>query len=96
MIRFEAVYNKTSNNPAIGQSYILLENVIDTDTNVEFRDHVWIKLTKRFEKLNLKKGDKVFFTARIEEYLSTTSYKLGLRHIRNLQKDVQNVNENII
>ena len=86
MISFEAIYNRTSNNPDIGQTYILLDNVIDIDTNVEFRDHVWIKSTKRFEKLNLKKGDKVLFTARVEEYLSTTSYKLGLRHVRNLQK----------
>lgn len=94
MIRFEAIYNRSSNNPDIGQIYILLENVIDTDTNVEFRDHVWIKSTKRFEKLNLKNGDKVFFTARVEEYLSTTSSKLGLRHVRNLQKDNYNAKDN--
>ena len=34
----------------------------------EVADHLWWKMSKSFEKLNLKKGDQICFHARVDSY----------------------------
>ena len=82
---FSATYIKTSSKDEVLQLYVLLENVFEDE--IEFRNHCWIKLTKRFEKMKLMKGDRIIFNARKEEYLSSEGPKIGLRHIRNLKRE---------
>ncbi|MGE5496525.1 MAG: hypothetical protein ACM3Q2_00520 [Syntrophothermus sp.] len=46
---------------------ILLKNVLDTEGK-PVADHLWFNLTKGFEKLGLKAGDKIQFDARVKKY----------------------------
>ena len=51
-----------------------------------FRDHVYIKKTKRNN--HLKKGDYIFFNACVVPYIDSSDinkYKLGLRQMRNIK-----------
>ncbi len=82
---FSATYIRTSYKNESIQLYVLLENV--KENNEVFRNHSWIKSTRRIEALNLKKGDRITFTARKEEYLSSEGPKIGLRHIRNVSRE---------
>ena len=66
----------------ITDKFVVVENVLEN--NVFFRDHAWLKKSKRFN--NYKKGDIISFEARKKKYLSSEGYKIGLRHIRNIQK----------
>ena len=48
-----------------------------------FRDHAWIKWSKRFK--NVKCGDTITATAEVREYLGgDLKPKLGLGHFRNV------------
>lgn len=46
---------------------ILLKNITDKDGNI-IADHLWINLNKEFDKLNIREGDRIKFSAKIIEY----------------------------
>jgi len=46
---------------------ILLKDITDASNNI-LTDHLWFNLTKGFEKVDLKPGDKIKFKARVKEY----------------------------
>jgi hypothetical protein len=46
---------------------IVLKNITDKDGNL-ITDHLWLNLTKEFDKLNIREGDRVEFSARVVEY----------------------------
>lgn len=46
---------------------LLLKSIYDT-SGIFITDHLWFNLTKGFEKLDLKPGDKVQFDARVQSY----------------------------
>lgn len=62
---------------------VLLKNIYDTSGQF-ITDHLWFNLTKSFEKLNLKPGDKVQFDARVTSY--TKGYKGRYAGILNPSK----------
>ena len=47
---------------------VLLVDVIRKSDGKYMTDHLWLNLTKSFEKADLKEGDKVQFDARVKEY----------------------------
>lgn len=52
-----------------------------------FRDHCWVKFSKRLKKYGLKKGDIISFSAKQEKYIDVNTLevsKIGLRHLRNI------------
>jgi hypothetical protein len=76
---------------------LILKNITDKDGNV-LTDHLWFNLNKEFDKLNLKDGDRVEFSARVVEYVKgrknvskknkEIDYKLDLiKGIRKLPSD---------
>ena len=66
---------------------VLVDILLHGKTYLLFRDHTWLLMSKRFEKLDLKSGDKVHFSAIIYEYLkSDLNMVLGLKHLRNVKK----------
>jgi len=71
--------NKNTNN-----EMIVLANV---HVNGEyFRDHSWIKMTKRLSKVSI--GDKISATATLINYIDSSSIKnskYGLKSFRNVQ-----------
>lgn len=46
---------------------LLFVHVKDKGMN-EVADHLWFKMGRGFEKLNLKKGDQITFHARVDSY----------------------------
>lgn len=46
---------------------IVLKNITDKDGNL-ITDHLWLNLTKEFDKLNVREGDRLEFSARVVEY----------------------------
>jgi hypothetical protein len=46
---------------------ILLNNITDRDGNI-VADHLWLNLNKEFDKLNIREGDRVEFSAKVIEY----------------------------
>lgn len=49
------------------QETVLILNLKDELGNI-LADHIWFNKTKGFEKLDLKKGDKIELFARVEKY----------------------------
>ncbi len=49
------------------QKTILLVNIKDEEGNI-VTDHLWFNDTKGFQKINLKQGDIVKFSARVSRY----------------------------
>lgn len=47
--------------------YFLLTDVVTLD-GVPFRDHLWLRLTKRFRRLRLRKGQSVHLKAVVNRY----------------------------
>jgi hypothetical protein len=47
---------------------IILKNITDKDGNI-LTDHLWFNLNKEFDKLNLREGDRIEFSARVVEYV---------------------------
>ncbi|MGE5621287.1 MAG: hypothetical protein ACM3U0_01805 [archaeon] len=62
---------------------VLLKNIYDT-SGTFITDHLWFNLTKGFEKLDLKPGDRVQFDARVTSY--TKGYKGRYAGILNPSK----------
>jgi hypothetical protein len=68
-----------------GHVKILLRNV-RLNGNLLFRDHVWIKDSKIFNKIKI--GDVLCFTGKLEYYMNGDTQKkdkLGIVGIRNLK-----------
>ena len=59
---------KKSNFKGYTEETVLLKNVVDTETNNVVTDHLWVSLTKGFEKISLKSGTMIEFEARVKEY----------------------------
>ena len=59
---------------------LLLEDVYVNDSY--FRDHVWVKATKRFSKLTV--GDSFTSTAMLKTYISVDGQKIGLEEFRSI------------
>ncbi len=57
---------------------------------VEFRDHCWVRISKRIMEVIPKSHEKmkvkIAFSARVEEYMSSDGKKQGLGHIRQIVK----------
>ncbi|MGE5430412.1 MAG: hypothetical protein ACM3QX_05020 [Syntrophomonadaceae bacterium] len=65
---------------------VLLKGIHDISGKF-ITDHLWFNLTKGFEKLNLKAGDKIQFDARVRSY--TKGYKGKLAGVLNPAKAVE-------
>jgi len=65
---------KSNNFKNFPERTIVLNNVIDTETNEEITDHLWFTVGKQLKKLKLKAGDVISFNARVG------TYKKGYRH----------------
>lgn len=63
----------------------LLINDVNYENGEIFRDHVWVKHTKRFVNSGAKFKDKIRFTAVIRNYVSSDGVKFGLEHIRSIE-----------
>lgn len=59
--------------------YVLLKPVYK-DSGELFRDHCWVKWSKRF--LDFSIGDTIKFTAKEYNYISSDGDRIGLKHIR--------------
>lgn len=46
---------------------IVLKNITDKNGKL-ITDHVWFNLSKEFDRLNLREGDRIEFSARVVEY----------------------------
>jgi hypothetical protein len=66
--------------PIYGSPQILLTDI--TLDGEEFRDHVWVKQSKRLNIYPI--GTVIEFTGIVYDYLSSTGYKKGVRHIRSI------------
>lgn len=64
---------------------MLVEAIVDAETNEIVCDHLWFSFTKGFEKLHLKKGDVLQFDARVKEYRK--GYKNTALKINNIAHD---------
>jgi len=77
---------------------IVLKNITDKDGNL-ITDHIWLNLSKEFDKLNLREGDRIEFSARVVEYYkknyrakSEKDYKLD--NLVSVKKIVHTDDEN--
>ncbi len=68
--RFTGTFERfgTKNGYKGPEPTVLLTQVRDGSTGKIVTDHLWFNLTKRFAALDLQKGDKVAFDARVTEY----------------------------
>lgn len=80
-----AHYGKKVNYKGYSEETVLVEQIVDAETNQVMCDHLWFSLTKGFEKLKLTKGDVLQFDARIKEYQK--GYKNRAYKINNTSKD---------
>jgi hypothetical protein len=80
-----ARYGKKVNYKGYSEETVLVEQIVDAETNQVMCDHIWFSLTKSFEKLNLTSGDVLQFDARIKEYKK--GYKNNAYKINNTTKD---------
>lgn len=80
-----ARYGKKVNYKGYSEETVLVEQIVDAETNQLMCDHLWFSLTKGFEKLNLTNGDVLQFDARIKEYKK--GYKNSAHKIDNTSKD---------
>ena len=79
---YTALFNRVSRPAHIGQEYILLTDIYDSEGNL-FRDHLWAKYShKRWS--TIKPNTKVSFTAKVEAYAHDDS-KQRLAQIRNVK-----------
>lgn len=81
MLYFKGSIKHIRNGPTQTQPFILLLDVTTSD-NTLFREHVWIKWSKRLSRFS--RGDRIQFSADVETYTSSTGGNLGLKHIRNI------------
>lgn len=86
--KFRGVFSrlgKKVNYKGYSEETVLIEHVVDDETNEIMCDHIWFSLTKGFAKLKLTKDDVLQFDARIKEYQK--GYKNSTYKINNTTKD---------
>lgn len=67
--------------------HICLENVcFDTIDCKLFRDHIWIVYCRKWKRLELRVGDSVRFSGKINQYNHWGKYQLELTNIREIIK----------
>lgn len=69
--RFTATFvrvGKKKNFKGYSEDTILLNNVVDIETQQRVTDHVWFTFTKVFEDAGIKEGDTIAFDARVKRY----------------------------
>ncbi|SKC88563.1 hypothetical protein [Ohtaekwangia koreensis] len=69
--KFRATFSrlgKKVNFKGYSEETVLLQNVVDVETNKAVTDHIWFSFTKGFEKLALTEGVTLEFEARVKEY----------------------------
>lgn len=79
---YEATIEAYRSNKHKGLPMLLLTDVT-AEGNV-FRDHVWVKWSKRLSKFRFR--DRIKFTAKQIEYLSSNGTNHGLSHLRNIKR----------
>lgn len=68
------------------------DHIVLTDVHANgsyFRDHIWLKITRRMKNANLQKGQRIFFTATSYKYIdqgNPKTPKIGFTNKRNFQK----------
>lgn len=94
-IRFTyiAEYNKIGKNRSLNNRY---ETMLFKNLRNSFGDyicnHIWIREIKEIKKLNLKKGDKIQFSAVVKKYYrgdrskNKEKYDYKLVYLRNIRK----------
>lgn len=55
--------------------HMVLIDVVNED-GIEFRGHLWLPMGKRFRKMELKRGCKVRFTAKVNRYSKLKAQKI--------------------
>ncbi|CAN5448129.1 hypothetical protein BH09BAC3_BH09BAC3_32570 [soil metagenome] len=66
-----ACIGKKANYKGYSEETILLNSIIDLETNQKVTDHIWFSFTKGFQDAGLKEGKEgsiVEFEARVKEY----------------------------
>lgn len=68
--KFRAVFQRFGKKNYKGhtEDTILLNHIVDTETNKMVADHAWFSYTKGFEKIALHPGTALEFEARVKEY----------------------------
>lgn len=77
-----ARFGKKTNFHGYAEDTILLQNILDVETNKIVADHVWFTRTKNFQKLSLAPGVHIEFEARIKKYTKgyvNSRYKIDRR-----------------
>ena len=82
-LTFTATLEAYRENEGRASPKLLLTNVKHI-TGETFRDHAWVSWSKRFKKVEF--GDVIEFTAEEEVYKSSDGMKIGLHHLRNIKK----------
>jgi len=59
---------KKINYKGYSEETILLNRIVDVETEKVITDHVWFSYTQGFVKASLTLGDKLEFEARVKEY----------------------------
>ncbi len=80
---FTGTYDRVGNKPGYRGSArpmtVLLKDIRNNKGDF-LTAHVWLNYTKRLQELNLSKGDKIEFQARVKEYRKgsgTIDYRLS-------------------
>lgn len=75
-------------NEKVGTQFRLFDkiNYMDENSKVQKIEKVWVKNSYSLNNLDLKKGDYIVFDARIEKFEDKEGIKIGLRHLRNVEK----------
>ena len=87
--KFKKKSNKKHGNKRIGSQHLMLEDItaIVEGQEIFLRCHTWVNNSNLWIEQDLKGEEVVLFTSRIEEYKDSKNInKLGLRHIRNIQR----------
>lgn len=72
--KFSGIFSrigKKTNYKGYSEETILLNSIIDLETNKKVTDHIWFTFTKGFQDAGLKEGKEgtvVEFEARVKEY----------------------------
>jgi len=88
----EAYFDKVirSFSGKFDQDRILLRRI--TVNGISFRDHTYIRMSKRWEREKLEEDSNVIFNAFVDIYTNKAEdeneEKFGLRHVRNMRKNV--------
>lgn len=67
--------------------HICLENIcFDTIERQEFRNHLWLVYCRKWKRLELKQGDIVRFSGKVNQYHHWNRQQLEITNIREITK----------